>query len=101
MLATSISYTVDKDKRTMIFGIGTNTCSQMTSEVTNNKIGERMYIAYINGYLSAYNDLHLGKTNYFRGTTNISRYKYVLLHCKSNPQDQIINGLIKLITKYK
>lgn len=83
------------------FSYGSKSCGAMTDDVKKTIDGENVYIAYVEGYLTAINVLSLGKANFFDGTESISRFKFVLKYCEDNPLDLVIAAINKLVLRYK
>jgi hypothetical protein len=91
----------DENGYSVGFGVGVSTCAKMTDDVARAQWVRQAYEQYIDGFLSAINESLPGKDNFFLGTDQAARYKFVLQYCEANPLDLVIVAINKLVKRYK
>jgi hypothetical protein len=99
--ALDSSVAATPDGKVVIYSLGANTCSTMIDEVARYADGEQVYMAYIEGFLTAVNFQATGEANFFSGTDQRARYRFVLLYCEGHPVDSVPSGVVALVHKFK
>jgi hypothetical protein len=99
--ALDSSVAATPDGKFVVFSLGNNTCSTVIDEVARYADGEQVYMAYIEGFLTAVNFQAAGEANFFAGTDQRARYRFVLRYCEDHPVDIVLVGVVAVVHKFK
>lgn len=85
-----------------VYGEGITSCGSYV-ESKNNETQRYIYLAWLNGYLSAYNQYQSSKLKKFNGSHDVKRgldpqalMLWLENYCRENPLDTFIRAVIML-----
>ncbi|WP_155740079.1 hypothetical protein [Pandoraea pnomenusa] len=76
--------------------VGNKTCGGFLNDTETISGAKLQYVAYIEGYISAINMRVNGKADFFAGTDQEARYRFVYEYCRAHPLDMFATGLFHL-----
>lgn len=83
-------------KGALVTFVGDRTCGGFLNEIETIPGAKPQYVAYIEGYISATNVRVRGKADFFAGTDQEARYRFVYEYCRAHPLDMFAQGLFQL-----
>jgi hypothetical protein len=94
-------WAIDDDKISITLGAGAVSCGEVVEQYSTEWDTWNLdYTNYINGYISAYNYLKVGKANWSEGSDTVGRLLFVVNSCKEHPLGSFKAGVVALMREF-